>query len=616
MAKIALAKEDKLILMVMAWAVGMALWGVQGYVFGYLKIRWVTYGYAGMSIWYLIRNFQSILAELREAIRIVLKDKIFLLILGLGVGLALICIFPSGLPSKDGVWVFDINQQDGMYHLAQVRSIARQFPPMEPGMAGVRVTNYHYWSDLVLAEIVRIIPIPLTNLYYQYFPLLVALLSGVVVYCLGKEWGKEKGGRLSVFFYFFSGEAAYLLIFLIQKRLTFGMQQLDNGATLFTNMPRAVAQLILIAGILAVWRWLAKNERRWGWVMALLFGVSIGFKVYTGIMVAIGLVGLGLWLGLKKKYDYWWPILLTGLIQILVFFPNNSGSGGFLWQPWSWPRHYFASGEAASLQWHLAEQVFLEKNNAVRLLLLHGKMFLSFLAIVWGTRILGFFGGKKFFEKVGTGIGLFVAIQVVIATVLATFFVQQSGAFENFNFLAVTGVYLSLILSLWMSTWAKKMNWFIWFIVALTIPRALFQAGDYLDTVMNKNDKAWLFSTDQMSLIEKIGKLPETGMILTDPNDWLGKYTPYLASFNDKQYYFHGLGIFRAHSVNTEAREIILEELMTSKKADEFYNRAKNEGISYAYLLVNHPLVKMMEEDGRQFEFVGRSEKYVLIGLR
>lgn len=564
---------------------GIALWGLQAYVFGYLKARYLTYLYLIMGLLWWLVNFKKEIAFGKKMIRSWLEDKWLLIIIASGIVVVLAGVFSSGLPNKEGLWIFGINVIDGSYHLSLIESLIKGIPPREPGMVGVEVANYHYWSDMVLAELIRIFKIPAINLFYQYFPVLNAVLLGLASYVLARKIGKDKiCGKVMAALMYFSGNWGYLLILLLQGRLTFEMKSFDNGAILFTNPPRALAELIYLGSALSVFLWLKRKNLGWGWLTALLVGVVVGFKVYVGIVAALGLAGLFVYWCIKKKWKRLLPIVAAGLLSIAVFFPANSKAGGIRWSPLAWPRHYFAQGEASTLMWHLQERVFTDHDNKPRLILLYIQMLVAFFGVIYGSRMLGLLGLNILKKKAGLEFWIFWVIPLVSAIFLATFFLQDSGAFEIFNLYAVAGVSLSLLSALWLKNFkGKRQLVIIILFIVVSLPKPISQAVNYIKIFREKNNKAWLFTNNELELFRKMRQeIGEDELVILNPDDSINQYTPYLAAFTGNNLYFSGAGVLRAHGLDVSQYEEQLNRIWSMPES-EFVRAAKERGIRYMF---------------------------------
>ena len=78
---------------VVCWILGIAMWGWQGYIFGWLKIRWLTYGYILLFLWL---GKKWIVPKIKKI------DWKLILIFFIGVIIMLPGVFLSGLPDQVG----------------------------------------------------------------------------------------------------------------------------------------------------------------------------------------------------------------------------------------------------------------------------------------------------------------------------------------------------------------------------------------------------------------------------------------------------------------------------------------------------------------------------------
>lgn len=152
-----------------SFVLGMVLWGFQGYIFGYLGLRFMTYGYLLLTVILAFRLHLITLKPWKEALRFIRSNLFLSSFITLGVIGQMILVFGSGLLYKEGVRFYGVNGVDGVMHLAFIRSIVDYFPPVEPGAYGHPITNYHYWSDLILAELVRIWHLPISHTFFSIY---------------------------------------------------------------------------------------------------------------------------------------------------------------------------------------------------------------------------------------------------------------------------------------------------------------------------------------------------------------------------------------------------------------------------------------------------------------
>jgi hypothetical protein len=591
--------------LIISFVLGIAIWGLQGYILGYANLRNFTWLYLiGFSFLFL-KNLVAELNVFKRGLQAFFQDKLFLLILSGGLIITLAGVLPSGLKTDKGIWIYDINRIDGTYHLSLIESIKDKLPPREPGLRSSLVKNYHYWSDLVLAEIDRLFNLPTINLFYHYFPTFLAVLLGLTAYHLANTLFQTKtAGRIMTFLTMYSGGLGTVILFIFSGEIILRPNLIYNSAVLFLNPPRALAETLFLGGILTCYQWLKIKELKWGMITALILGTTVGFKVYVGIIASLGLAAVFFYHLWKKRYLHLLPVILSALISMAIFFPANASSGSFFFVPFSWPRHFFAEGKAQLLQWHLQEQVFKQDNNLLRLYFLYIQMTVTFFVFNHGTRLLGVIGIKRVAKKIKLPLFLFLITPVVIVSLFPVFFLQDSGPFEIFNFIASSGIILSLFTAGFISaieqTKLKKI--FIALFILLTIPRPLVSAYDYLNNVRTKQ-KAELFTQADLDMFNYIkNKVNEQETILVNPKDKLGRYTPYLVAFTGKRVYFQGGGVLRAHGLKVDKKENQAKQLINQIGQPNFSAIAKDNSIDYIYLRtsklpeIKDPEIKLMKQ--------------------
>ena len=164
--------KSKLTLILLANVLGIIMWAIQGYLFGYLNIRWATYLYLGITSLLAIIGHRFLFVKIYSILpRIIIKNKITAILITIGIIVQLLPVAGSGLKTESGIIFFGNNAYDGLTHLGFIQSLIGHFPPIEPGSYDLPLRNYHYLSDLVIAEFSRIWKIPISLLLFQFIPL-------------------------------------------------------------------------------------------------------------------------------------------------------------------------------------------------------------------------------------------------------------------------------------------------------------------------------------------------------------------------------------------------------------------------------------------------------------
>src|SRR3989304_1163924 len=199
------------------FGVGIAAWALISYLLSYLGLRQFTWLYLIVALLAYIKirpRFPDIKSFFKT-------HKLPIFIILFGCFFQLLAVFPSGIKSSEGIWFYHINAYDGLYHLGLVKSLIRSFPPIEPGLSGELVVNYHYFSNLIMADISRMFGIPASLLVFQAFPILTSALYGLLAYKVGESFTfSKKGGLIFAFLAYFGSDIAYLTQAIFLKDLS------------------------------------------------------------------------------------------------------------------------------------------------------------------------------------------------------------------------------------------------------------------------------------------------------------------------------------------------------------------------------------------------------------
>lgn len=394
----------------LALTIGVILWMVQGYILGYLHARIGTYLYIAIciGIYGYIKLYRRDTSEYKKHV----LDLWSLVLLIIGTISQCIIMFPSGFIYKDGIRLYFLNAFDGVMHLGFIASMVRIFPPIEPGAFPLLLTNYHYWSDLFIADMHRIWGIPIQLVYFQYTPVLIAFLTGILVYVLLTLWKASNiVKRVSLLFLFFSGNAAFIVMQILHGRL--GISEtpaIDNGPTVFLNTPQAFARLSFIAGLIFLHLWLKERKHRYGVLLMLCFAVLFGLKIYFGVFAAIGLLGVFAFRFMQHVYlmfrtkkavelraslkDIGMDMLLGlgfSIALLATYLPTNKSAGGLYIVPLVWPKLMLGVEKLNWNDWWLRMQVYQEAHNIRNIVVLYVLCILVFFVSTYGVRILSLF---------------------------------------------------------------------------------------------------------------------------------------------------------------------------------------------------------------------------------
>jgi hypothetical protein len=593
---------------------GISLWGIQGYIFGYAHLRWLTYFYVLHAFLLFTTRFEdekkiwfNIRKEFQRASKFVIGGIFF------GALFQILAVVGSGLRYKNGVEFFFTNSVDGLLHLTYIQAFVREFPAHEPGAYDLLIINYHFWSDLVMAELVRIWHLPVSHLLFQYVPLLVSLLTGVATYLIVRIWkGTRMTGLWALFLLYLSGDAAYLFNLVLHRQFGFDSPAIDNGATQFLNIPQTFAKLVFIAGLIPLTFWIRTKKKSWLFFTIVLFSTLIGFKVYFGIFAGMGLSFLllgqiardffaekhtSLLMRCVKAFqkNLWtiFGMLLFGLITAAIYLPANKGAGGLIYSPLEWPRIFLGPAGINFQEWWLRKQVYDAAGNFRSSFILDVLAVLICLVCVFGTRLLGFYFSKNICKKISWELSSFFTPTMIIFTLLGLYTLQVSGLFNVYNFFVVAIVGLSLFSAFTLSQIQSKRSLFaklfLCAFVLLTIPRALHDAGFYI-IAYAKNQPDHLVDNQELAALYFIqDHTPAESIIQGHWNNESDRYSPYIPFFSNRYSYLSGERLLDTHNQPTAERKMAMKNIFSAPNSEALHDLAKEKNIQYIYLQKNEP---------------------------
>jgi len=558
--------------------------------------------------------------------------RVLALVLLIGVTFQLVPIFFSGVSTSRGVEFYGVNGFDGVLHLAYIQSIVRHFPPLEPGAYPVPIENYHYWSDLIIAEIYRLFRVPIIHLYFHYFPILISLLTGFIALCVIHIFGGSRKMMMwFVFFLYFAGDGAYIVYYYLHHQLSFHTPAIDNGVTLFLNMPNALARSIFLGSFVLLQLWISSRNIVAGIVMIFLFSVLFGIKVYFGIFVTVGFLSLLLfqaisYLTRSKKLTI--PLVITemkhymlliGLFVFLtaaIFLPPNKSAGGLGYYPLEWPKSLLGEQSLNMKNWWLERQVFEQAHNTFRLLLLDSIAIIITIISVYGTRLIGFIPTRSLLTFFGKEKVVFLFPPLLLFQWLGLFTLQESGGFNVFNFFVVSVVALSLFSAVHLST--RRLSRYIvllilLFVVGLSVPRSVYELKEYIAKYATNSDTMKV-SDDELEALSYIEQnTPKNSVIQSDLQNTYDEKAPYVAFFADRYTFLSGEGFLNSHNQSTVEKRTALIKAFENKRG--IRNSLKELGIQYVYVLKkNEALIASVKyEDTLPVVFENRSTLVIKI---
>lgn len=590
--------------------IGQALWGAQGFIFGYLQARWLTYLYLLAMIVLFVRHGKKHLTRWHFPLGNI--DLLALLFILVGSAIQLVTVFPSGLRTPEGIYFHQINAHDGVFYIALIEEIVTRFPPEQPGAAGLPITNYHYWSNLIMAELARVWHLPIMHLYFQYIPTLLAPLLGGVMWFVVKEVASSvKAARWGVFFHYFSADITYLFMWLLHHQFSFSTVTIDNGAIQFINMPQAFAKLLFLTGIFFFTKWLRTKQKGYGYLCILNFSILVGFKVYFGIAASLGIcvvflfewwksvrqfssssLILRLFHAIKTQLFFAMLIFCFAIISALIYFPVNKNSGGLFFVPIAWPKLLLNSEKLNWNEWWLRLQVYEAEQSVPHLMVWLGLAVAIFFGVIYSSRLIGLLPSRTLIKKVGFSLYLFFITIVVFCTLIGMNFLQTSGGYNIFNFFIVALTILSILSAINVDLLWQRKKWWITVslivLLSLPLPRIFYTGWNFAQTARLKNNST-LISHQEIEALTFLKKNhPEIKVLQSSIEAPLENRTPYLSFFAGTQGYYSGRAILGDHNQPTTHRKNLVTYIFQNPNSVRSVELMHWYGIDALYIQKSH----------------------------
>ena len=570
---------------------GMVLWGWQGTIFGYLGLRWLSYVYILITFIFWLQFYRKDKGfDILKKLRVSKPDLLTFSIIAIGSLMQITVVWFTGVTQANGLYLCCGNTSDSLFHIALTDQIVKNFPPFQPGMFGVTVQNYHYWSNLVIAELIRVFGLPLIETQYQYSTLFVSIFLGFSALVFGQivKLGRVFN-RWLIFFLYFGGDLIFLLFFGLGKGFNFNMSSLEDGARFLVNPPRAFSILVFFAGLSLLAVWIKKRDLRTGLLMAILLGSVIGFKVYSGIFALAGLGILGAYFLLKRNFRMVLPLIVTLIISFVVYLPVNNNAGGLYFTKF-WLFENFIVQPALGLErLELARLIFEEHDNWLRVIQFELIFFSLFVFSVFGSKLIGLLQSKKSLSALPLEINIFLISGISVSLVLGFFFQQESGGANTFNFLVsvfiIGSIYTATACVYWLGKISKKIRLIIVaLIIVLTVPRVLHEWR--ISIIHLLRNEGFVVSNSHLQSTNYLkDKTPKASIVLVDNRRFeMDKSSPYISFLSNRSMFFSGKEILESHGVDTSEKEKIVNNVLTNSNIILVSEILENNKINYIFM--------------------------------
>lgn len=556
-------KLDSLHLIGIGIPLGIALWAWQGYIFGYLGIRWASYIYIAVFLVIYLRQINKIDigSALGRTVKLISENKLLLAVFAIGVVAQNTTLWMTGVRRAGEIYFCCGNPSDNIWFLSIARELQRHFPPMQPGMSGVMLSNYHYWSNLVAADLSRVFGLPLVHTQFSYSGVLLSLMLGLSVISISRML---KLGRKYIFwlmfFLYFGGDAVFWLFAILGRGVNFSMSSLEDGSRFLSNLPRTYAIIVFLGGFGLWLQWMKQRSYYVGLLLALLIASLAGFKIYVAVFAAIALFSVAVTELAKGDRRLMGIFFFAGALSLLAYLPANSSAGGLIYTGF-WRFENFIVQPSLNLgHLELARVVFAESKNYLRTYLYELLFFGLYVFATFGTKLLALIQTGKSIRQFPVSVHLFLIPAIVINFILGGFFQQKVGTANTYNFhvnvFVFGSFYAALAARYWTTRFSKPVNILITItILALTIPRFMYEIKQNTKNLRN-NDGVKIGRNIELILNEIRTKTRPGDMVYVDQKAFeLDAGSPTYSIFTDQPMYFSGRDLLDHFQMNINDRK-------------------------------------------------------------
>jgi len=545
-----------------------------------------------------------------------LKHSFLILLFVIGIIGQLAVISPSGTLRNGDLLFWSAHGHDAMWHIAVSNEIKHGFPLQNPVMAGEKLVNYHFFSDILPAYLNKFLKFPSLTLYFWIMPLVYSFFLGLAAYLAGKEIGKSRiSGLFSVFAVYFIGSFGYIVTLLqgrgIGGESLFWATQVQSS---IGNPPQILSDIFFLATIYCLAKYLKGNLHSTIPLTLLLISTSIA-KVYAGMVILPAFALLATYRLIRhKKIDLIIVTTISSIISLGIYLPFSEGAGQYLiLEPLWYARKIFSdTGRVGIQNFELITQHYQSLHSLKAKIGFARYDILGILLIIFGnlgTRSLGFLAVPKFMHK-NTQMGLFLLSCSVLSLLIPILFLQKGVATNTSQTLQYMLLVLGLFFALACSeifTKTKNINLKIAVftsIILISVPTqigllcefysrpayAKIEGGEIeaLNYLKNNSDKGAIIITPPYDSYLDTKEVP--------PPIWDWFDTSYVAAMSERRVYFEDYEQVDIMGYDYEQRVANQNLIFKETNNNQILNTLKNEKITFVYFPKTHkPKIDLSE---------------------
>ncbi len=513
---------------------------------------------------------------------------LILVVFTLGIAGQMAIISPSGTYQNGNLVFWSAHGHDGAWHISLMEEIKRGWPFQNPVFAGEKLTNYHFFSDIVPAMVSKYLPVSNLNLYFRIFPFIYSLFLGASAYFLTKKITKSYSASVwATIFTYFAGSFGFVVTYL--KNKTIGGESIfwaSQPQSASGNPPQIISDFLLLSSIYFILLLMQQKDRkirRIVYAICVLFlGTIASFKIYAGVVLLGAMFIVGTWQLIKeKKLTLLILSIISGVLALILYLPNSSGSVSFLiLEPWWYIRTMIVEPSRLNLlDWELRRQTYIYEHNWKRVVFLEGVGFLIFFFGNLGLRFVGLWDFIKSHH--------IIKITIALSLILPLLFLQKGVASNTSQFLQYFVLLFGILAGITTSKIVARFKFLIPFILLVMVPTQVGLLHEFYGLPNSSRPAFAKISSYELNALEYIKENTNKDAVLVTPpynqylnlggvtpNIWDWFDTAYVSAFSSRRTYFDDYEQVDIMGYDGKARletkRIIFENERVDKVKDAF----------------------------------------------
>lgn len=418
------------------------------YVTSLLNVRYLTFIYILLHLYLFLRlkYFSALKFSLPNLDKITL---VTFLVIAAGTIFQNIPTFKSGLTYQYGLGFWGPNAHDGIWHISLINQLVKNVPPQNPIFADTTLKNYHFFYDLLVAATAFFTKIPILDLTFRFYPILLSLSLGIGTYFFANTLFKNRIAAIfSLYFVYFAGSFGWIVDYI--KNKSFGGESAfwaNQSISFNLNPPYASSLLIIIAFLLSLTK-INRGTIIRLFILVLLLSSLTGFKSYGAVLTIVSLSLIAFIKLFKRQLTYLYVCVFSIIFSIVIFLSNfEVGQQLIIFSPF-WLIHSMIDSPDR-IGWTrltLARISGMESKNWFKFISAETIGLAIFILGNLGVRFLSLFSLSKIKQILKDTYLLFLLIFCLLSFLIPVIFIQSGNPWNTIQF-SYYGFYMAAVIS-------------------------------------------------------------------------------------------------------------------------------------------------------------------------